>query len=185
MDKYICNESNGLWHERCGDYYLPCLAPDGEKNIGIRGERHRRCLKEHRCISYNELYLNGALNDRAAEIERRAEKMFKRLTAGMAKREDITEQLKASDQMAWVGAMNNTRARAEEVVDTSLLSENGIIFLHILLLKRTILSPVVLVGISENTLIFVNVHGMSGGVEHTSRNVGAMVGNTLKVRQEV
>ena len=59
------------------------------------------------------------------------------------------------------------------------------ILLYVLLLKRTILSPEVLIGISENTLIFVDVHGVPDGVEHTSRNVGAVVGNTLKVRQEV
>ena len=121
MDKYIYNENNGLWYERCGDYYLPCLALDEEKPVGVWGERYRRYLKEHRRSSYDELLLNGTLDDHVAEIDRQAEEMFKRLTAEMAKREDITEQLKATDQMAWVGAMNNIRARAEEVVNTKLI----------------------------------------------------------------
>lgn len=121
MDKYIYNASNGLWYERCGDYYLPCLALDEEKPVGVWGERYRRYLKEHRRGIYDELLLNGTLDDHVAEIDRQAEEMFERLTAEMAKREGITEQLKATDQMAWVGTMNNIRARAEEVVNTKLI----------------------------------------------------------------
>ena len=121
MDKYIYNASNGLWYERCGDYYLPCLALDEEKPVGVWGERYRRYLKEHRRGIYDEMLLNGTRDDHVAEIDRQAEEMFERLTAEMAKREGITEQLKATDQMAWVGTMNNIRARAEEVVNTKLI----------------------------------------------------------------
>lgn len=116
MDKYIYNESNGLWYERCGDYYLPCLALDEEKPVGVWGERYRRYLKAHRRGFYDELLLNGTLDDHVAEIDRQAEGMFERLTAEIAKREGITEQLKASNQMAWIGAMNNIRARTEEII---------------------------------------------------------------------
>ena len=67
------------------------------------------------------MLLNGTLNDHVAEIDRQAEEMLDRLTKQMAAQEGITEQLKASDQMAWVGAMNNIRARAEEVVRAELI----------------------------------------------------------------
>ena len=116
MDKYIYNESNGLWYERCGNYYLPCLALDEEKPVGVWGERYRRYLKEHRNSVYAEMLLNGTLDDHAAEIDRQAEEMFERLTKRMAAREGVTEQLKANDQMAWIGAMNNIHARAKEII---------------------------------------------------------------------
>lgn len=121
MDKYIYNESNGLWYERCGDYYLPCLALDEEKPVGVWGERYRQYLKEHRRSIYNEMLLNGTLDDHVAEIDRKADEMFERLTAEMATREGITEQLKATNQMAWVGAMNNIDARVKEVIYKGLI----------------------------------------------------------------
>ena len=121
MDKYIYNESNGLWYEQCGDYYLPCLALDEEKPVGIWGERYRRYLKEHRHGIYDEMLLNGTLDDHIAEIGRQAEEMFERLTAEMAKRDGITETLKATDQMAWIGTMNNIRARAEETIRAKII----------------------------------------------------------------
>ena len=121
MDKYIYNESNGLWYERCGDYYLPCLALDEEKPVGVWGKRYRRYLKEHRRSIYDELLLNGTLDDHVAEIDRQAEEMFERMIEQLAAQEGVTEALKASDQMAWVQRMNNIRARAEEVVNAELL----------------------------------------------------------------
>ena len=67
------------------------------------------------------MLLSGTFDNHVAEIDRQAEEMLDRLTRQMAEREGITEQLKANDQMAWVGAMNNTRARAEEVVRAELI----------------------------------------------------------------
>ena len=121
MDKYIYNENNGLWYERCGDYYLPCLALDEEKPVGVWGERYRRYLKEHRRSIYDELLLNGTLDDHVAEIDRQAEKMLDHLTKQMAAQEGVTEALKASDQMAWVQHMNNVRARVEEMIGNELI----------------------------------------------------------------
>ena len=121
MEQYIYNEGNGLWYERCGDYYLPCLSLPERKPVGIWGQRYRRFLKEHRSATYNAMLLSGILDDHVAEIDRQAEEMLELLTKQMAAQEGVTEQLKASDQMAWVGAMNNIRARAEEVVRAKLI----------------------------------------------------------------
>ena len=121
MEQYIYNEGNGLWYERCGDYYLPCLILPEQKPTGIWGQRYRRFLKEHRSTTYTAMLLNGTLDDHVAEIDRQAEEMIDRLTKQMAAQEGVTEQLKASDQMAWVGAMNSIRARAEEVVSAELI----------------------------------------------------------------
>ena len=121
MEQYIYNEGNGLWYERCGDYYLPCLTLPERKPVGIWGQRYRRFLKEHRSATYNAMLLSGILDNHVAEIDRQAEEMLDRLTKQMAAREGVTEQFKASDLMAWVGVMNNIRKRAEEVVYAELI----------------------------------------------------------------
>ena len=121
MEQYIFDEGNGLWYERSGDYYLPCLSLPERKPVGIWGQRYRRFLKEHREATYTAMLLGGTLDDHVAEIDRQAEEMLDRLTRQMAAQEGVTEQLKASDQMAWVGAMNSIRARAEEVVWAELI----------------------------------------------------------------
>jgi len=123
MDKYIYDESNGLWYELRGDYYFPCLAftDEGEYHIGIWGKRHRDYLKKEHRITYETMLLEGRLFRYLEEIDQQAEQMLQFLTTEMAKWEGITEQLKATDQMAWVRAMNNIRAMAEEVVYAELI----------------------------------------------------------------
>ena len=80
------------------------------------GRKHLRFIKEHRPVLHTTLLLSGKLNSHLVEIDNRATEMFDRLVKQMAEKEGITEQLKAQDQMAWVGAMNSIRNRAEEVV---------------------------------------------------------------------
>ena len=123
MEKYIYNEQNGLWYELQGDYYIPCLVLDEEENqpIGMWGRKYLRYIKEHRRALYTTLLISGKLNSHLAEIDNRATEMFDRLVKQLAEKEDITEQLKAQDQMAWVGAMNNIRNRAEEIVNAEVI----------------------------------------------------------------
>jgi hypothetical protein len=123
MEKYIFDESNGLWYELRGDYYFPCLTlpEEEEQPIGLWGQRHRRYLREHRRAVYTSLLLSGKLNRYLAHIDQQAEEMFFRLVKQMAEREGITEQLKADDPMAWVGRMNNVRNRATEMVDQDII----------------------------------------------------------------
>ena len=123
MEKYIYNEQNGLWYELQGDYYIPCLVLDKEDTqpIGMWGRKHLRYIKEHRPVLHTTLLLSGKLNSHLAEINQRASKMFDLLIKQLVEKEGITQQLKATDQMAWVGAMNNIRNRAEEIVNTEVL----------------------------------------------------------------
>lgn len=123
MEKYKFDDRNGLWYELQGDYYLPCLKlPEEEQaHIRILGQRHRRYLKEHRKVLYLNLLTSGKLNDYLADIDKQAEETFERLVRQMAEREGVTEQLKAADQMEWVGCMNNIRNRAIEVVNTEIV----------------------------------------------------------------
>lgn len=101
---------------------LIAQAKDMEQQpIGVWGQRHRRYLKEHGRASYATLLTSGKLNSYLADIDRQAEEMFLRLVNQMAKAEGVTEQLKANDQMEWVGRMNNIRSRAMEIVSNELI----------------------------------------------------------------
>ena len=123
MEKYIYNEQNGLWYELQGDYYIPCLVLDEEdiQPIGMWGRKRLRYIKEHRPVLHTTLLLSGKLNSHLAEINQRASEMFDLLIKQLVEKEGITEQLKATDQMVWVGAMNNIRNRAEEIVNTEVV----------------------------------------------------------------
>lgn len=105
------------------NYYLPNLTLPAEENktIGIWGHRHFRYLKQHRKVFYTNLLTSGRLNGYLADIDKQAEDMFLRLAKQMAEREGVTEQLKAENQMEWIGRMNNIRSRAMEIVNADLI----------------------------------------------------------------
>ena len=121
MDQYIYEETNGLWYERRGDYYFPCLTAEEAPPIGVWGQRHLRFLKQNRRTLYMELKTSGRLNAYLADIDQHADAMFDQLMTQMAEREGITEELKAQDQMTWVQRMNSIRNRAEEIIHQELI----------------------------------------------------------------
>ncbi len=122
MAKTIFEEMGGTYTQ-VGDYLLPDLKlPQEEQQpIGVWGQRHRRYLKEHCRTTYATLLTSGKLNSYLAGIDRQAEEMFLRLVKQMVETEDITEQLKADNQMEWVRKMNNIRNRAMEIVNSELI----------------------------------------------------------------
>lgn len=123
MEKYIYDNSNGLWYELHGDYYLPCLIIPEEEihTIGIWGRKHQQYLREYRPILYSNLILSGRLYSYLADIDTQARNKLSLIATQLAEKESITEELKAQDQMAWVRAMNNIRNRAEEIVLKELI----------------------------------------------------------------
>lgn len=121
MKKYIYEETNGLWYERRGDYYFPCLTAEEAPPIGVWGQRHLRFIRQNRRTLYLELKTSGRLNAYLADIDQQAETMLDQLMTQMAQREGVTESLKAQDQMAWVQRMNSIRHRAEEIVRQELI----------------------------------------------------------------
>ena len=123
MEKYIYDESNGLWYELQGDCYLPCLKLPEERTayIGVWGQRHLRYLKQHRKGLYSELLISGKLNDYLADLNEQAEDMFSRLVKQLAEKEGVTEALKAENLMLWVQKMNSIRNTAMEVVSNDLI----------------------------------------------------------------
>lgn len=118
MNKYIFNENNGLWYELIGDYYFPCLSVPAEEKqpVGVWGQRHLRYIRECRKALYTSLQLSGKLNSYVADIDRQAQELFDSIIQQMTQSQGITETLKATDQMVWVGSMNDIRKVAEEIV---------------------------------------------------------------------
>lgn len=123
MEKQIYDEKNGLWYELQGDYYLPCLTlpPEENKQIGIWGQRHLRYIKQNKRGLYSSLLTSGKLNGYLADIDQQAEEMLSRLVEDLTENEGVTEQLKADNQMEWVGRINNIRSRATEIVKEELI----------------------------------------------------------------
>ena len=123
MAKTIFEEMGGTYTQ-VGDYNLPDLKlPEEEKqaNIGVWGMRHKRFLKENHRVLYANLMTSGKLVTYLDDIERQATTMFLRLVKELAEKENVTEELKATNQMLWVQKMNNIRNRATEIVNAELI----------------------------------------------------------------
>jgi hypothetical protein len=125
MQKHIIDEITGIPYTLVCDYYLPFGdMPDEEEqqhHIGIWGQRHLRYIRKNKKSLYTSLLTSGKLNGHLADIDKQADEMFTQLVKEMAVKQGITEQLKAEDQMAWVGAMNNIRHSATEIVNYDLI----------------------------------------------------------------
>lgn len=122
MKQTIFEQMNGTYAQQ-GDYLIPNLTVTAEKEkpIGLWGQRHLRYLKQHHKVLYYNLLTSGKLNDYLASIDKQAEDMFDRLVKELAKKENVTEQLKATDQMLWVQEMNNICNRATEIVNNEII----------------------------------------------------------------
>ena len=122
MAKTIFKQMGGTYSQ-VGDYLLPDLKLSEEKqaNIGVWGMRHKRFLRENHRILYANLMTSGKLVAYLDDIEQQATAMFLRLVKELAEKENVTEELKATDQMLWVKKMNNIRNRATEIVNAELI----------------------------------------------------------------
>ena len=117
-------EELGGTYRQIGDYFLPDIElPERNYEIGKYGRMRHRYLKEHRKIQYITMILNGTLYDHLEEIDRICNERMETMVAVMKKQQGITEELKARDQLAWVGTMNNIRKAAEEIVLRELIYE--------------------------------------------------------------
>ncbi|MDD6763979.1 MAG: TnpV protein [Firmicutes bacterium] len=107
---------------RVGDYFIPDLElPQESRPMGKWGRMHRDYLREYKPIQYNCLLLSGELWSYLADLNEQTQDKLERMIVQMKVTEGVTEELKAADPMAWVGSMNNIRARAEEIVREELI----------------------------------------------------------------
>ena len=117
-------EQTGGTYTQVGDYMLPDLLPaeeEKEANIGVWGMRHKRYLKQNHKVLYYNLLTSGKLYSYLVDIEQQAQDLFSRLVKDLAEKENVTENLKATDQMLWVRKMNNIRNRATEIVNADII----------------------------------------------------------------
>ena len=117
-------EQTGGTYTQVGDYMLPDLLPaeeEKEANISILAMRHKRYLKQHHKVLYYNLLTSGKLNSYLVDIEQQAQDLFSRLVKDLAEKENVTENLKATDQMLWVRKMNNIRNRTTEIVNADII----------------------------------------------------------------
>lgn len=123
MAKTIFEQIGGTYTQ-VGDYLLPNLKlPKEEKqaNIGVWSMRHKRFLRENHRVLYANLMTSGKLVTYLDDIEQQATAMFLRLVKELAEKENVTEELKSTDQMLWVRKMNNIRNRATKIVNADII----------------------------------------------------------------
>ena len=119
MKNSIHDNANGLDYTLVNDHYLPNLtvaAPAEQDPTGRWGRLHKRYLKEHHPIRYNQLLLSGELGSYLAKLDKQAEEQLALTIRQMQEAEGVTEALKAADQLEWVRRMNSIRNRAEEII---------------------------------------------------------------------
>ena len=115
---------NGIGYTLVGDYYIPDLQlPEENRPIGIWGRMHKAYLEQYHPAQYNDLILTGKLWTYLADLNEQAQTRLDCIIAQMKEAEEITEELKSQDQMAWVRAMNSIRSHAEEIILRELIYE--------------------------------------------------------------
>ncbi len=122
LKKHIYDGNNGLHYTLVGDYYIPDLKlPEESRPIGRYGRLHREYLKQEHPARYSSLILTGKLWTYLADLNGQAEKRLDLIVEQMKAAGGVTEELKARNQLEWVGRMNNIRNRAEEIVKSELI----------------------------------------------------------------
>ena len=113
---------NGIDYILVGDYYIPDLKlPEENRPIGKYGSLHRTYLKECHSARYSNLILTGELWTYLADLNEQAADRLSCIVSQMQEAEGVTEELKARDQLAWVGGMNSIRSRAEEIILSEMI----------------------------------------------------------------
>lgn len=118
-------EKLGGTYKQVGNYLLPDVEAPESPNVGIWGQRRHKHLREHQRVLYTGMLLTGKLNTHLEEIDQSATEMFDRLVDQMKRRDGITEELKATDQMEWVQRMNVISHEAAEIVAKELIYDEG------------------------------------------------------------
>ena len=120
MKETLFERMDGTYRKE-GDYLLPNVAAPEHPTFGRFGQRHYAYIRKQDKILFSSLWLSDELNAYIDNIDRQADEMFSQLVCDIAKNENVTERLKATDQMEWVRRMNNIRHRAEEIVNQELI----------------------------------------------------------------
>ncbi len=122
LKKHIYDGNNGLHYTLVDDYYIPDLKlPEESRPIGRYGRLHREYLKQEHPVRYSSLILTGKLWTYLADLNEQAEERLDLIMEQMKTAEGVTEELKARNQLEWVGQMNNIRNRGEEIIKSEMI----------------------------------------------------------------
>ena len=122
LKKHIYDENNGLHYTLVGGYYISDLKLlEENRPIGRYGRLHRDYLREEHPARYSSLILSGKLWTYLADLNEQAEERLDLIIEQMKIAEGVTEDLKAQNQLEWVGQMNNIRNWAEEIIRSELI----------------------------------------------------------------
>lgn len=122
LEPRIHDNRNGLDYVLTDNYYLPALRlPEDKRPIGRWGRLHKEYLKTYRPLLYNELFLSGKLYTILVHLDKQATERCRLIVQQMAQAEGITEEMKASNPVRWVQAMNSIRSRAEEIIQAEMI----------------------------------------------------------------
>lgn len=122
LSRYLTDERTGLKYELCGDYYVVAGEDEPEREpIGLWGQRHLKYIQKCCKPFFNKMIREHTLYNYLLQIDRDAEEMFSELVKRMAIQEGVSEQLKADNQIEWVGKMNNIRQRATEIINHDII----------------------------------------------------------------
>lgn len=122
LEKNNINNKYGIEYTKVGDYYMPNLVLKKEKIILNKYGRMRlKFLKENKKAEYTIMFMNGTLNKHLKEIQETAQRRIDIIIEQLKKQNNLTEEMKNTDQLYWVGMMNNFRNTAEEIVLNELI----------------------------------------------------------------
>ena len=121
-DKFI-DEKTGIEYTLVGDYYLPNLVIEPQRKINLNkyGRLRLEYLKNHKKAEYTILFMDNKLTDHLEEVQKTATKRVKEIIKLLKEKSNLTEEMKNTDQLYWVGMMNNFKNQAEEIVLKELI----------------------------------------------------------------
>ena len=121
-ESYI-DETTGIEYRLVGDYYIPNLVFKSEEKITLNkyGRARLKFLKENKKVEYTIMFMDGTLNKHLKEIQKTASKRIELIVEQLKKKNNLTEEMKNTNQLYWVGMMNNFRIEAEEIVYKELI----------------------------------------------------------------
>lgn len=122
MEELKMENKYGIEYTKQGDYYMPNLVLEREKIILNKyGKMRLKFLKENRKAEYTIMFVNGTLNKHLKEIQETAEKRINIIIEQLKQKNNLTEEMKNTDQLYWVSMMNNFKSTAEEIILNELI----------------------------------------------------------------
>lgn len=123
LPKTKIDERTGIEYNLEGDYYIPNLVvpKQGKLILNKYGRMRLKYLKEHKKVEYTIMLIDGTLNTHLKEIQEMADNRVQQIISDLKSKSDLTEDMKNTDVLYWIGTMNAIKVQAEEIVFSELI----------------------------------------------------------------